>query len=104
MAEEVLVRARATADGRAVVRLLMAHDMETGLRQDASGQRVPAWYITEVVVTLAGQPVLQAQWGTAVSKNPSLQFTLRDVQPGDRLQVTWLDNRGRRGKGEGVVA
>lgn len=104
MADAVLVRARATVDGRAVVRLLMAHEMETGLRQDASGQPVPAWYITEVVVTLAGEPVLQAQWGTAVSKNPSLQFTLRDVQPGDRLQVAWLDNRGRRGMGEGVVA
>ncbi|MBQ1762769.1 MAG: thiosulfate oxidation carrier complex protein SoxZ [Aquincola sp.] len=103
MAEGVLVRARATADGRAVVRLLMAHDMETGLRQDASGQRVPAWYITEVTVMLAGETVLQAQWGTAVSKNPSLQFTLRGVQPGDQVKVAWLDNRGQRGVGEGVV-
>lgn len=100
----VLVRARATADGRAVVRLLIEHDMETGLREDAQGRRVPAWYITELVILLNGQPVMQAQWGTSVSRNPSLQFTLRAAQPGDRVGVAWVDNRGLRGAGEALVA
>lgn len=99
-----LIRARMLADGRVEVRVLMAHEMETGLRQDAAGHMVPAWYIEQVSVAWNGQPVLQAAWGTAVSRNPYLQFTLRGARAGDRISVAWRDNRGEQRSDEALVA
>jgi sulfur-oxidizing protein SoxZ len=48
--------------------------------------------------------VLAAQWGPAVSKNPYLQFSFVGGKPGDRVAVTWIDNRGETRTDEAVVA
>ena len=93
MAEPMKIRA-AVKDGVADVRILMSHPMETGTRKDAAGKLVPAWHITEVSATLNGKTVLKAQWGTAVSKDPFLSFRVRGAKAGDRLVVTWVDNKG----------
>ena len=77
------MRIRATVkDGVADVRVLMAHEMETGQRKDAAGKIVPVWHITEVTASLNGKPVLVAHWGPAVSKNPYLQFKIRGAKAG----------------------
>ena len=69
MADPMKIRA-SLRDGVVDVRVLMAHEMETGQRKDASGALVPAWFITEVTATHNGTPVLKVQWGPAISKNP----------------------------------
>jgi len=102
MAEPMKIRAQATGD-KTVVRVLMAHEMESGQRKDANGKAVPAWFIREVGVALNGRPVLSAQWGPAVAKTPFLQFSLRGAKPGDRITVTWLDNRGDNRSDEALV-
>ncbi len=102
MAEPMKIRAQATGD-KTVVRVLMAHEMESGQRKDANGKAVPAWFIREVGVALNGRPVLSAQWGPAVAKTPFLQFNLRGAKPGDRITVTWLDNRGDSRSDEALV-
>lgn len=79
---------------RAVVKILMAHPEETGLRKAADGRTIPAHYILNVTVRCAGREVLRAQWGPAVAKNPFLQFAFRGANRGDPLSVTWVDNRG----------
>ena len=90
-------RIRATVrDGVAEVRVLMAHEMESGQRKDAAGKLVPAWHITEVTATLNGRPVLRAHLDPAISKNPYLQFRVRGARPGDRIAVSWVDSRGDR--------
>jgi hypothetical protein len=38
-----------------------------------------------VTVTSAGKPVLTADWGPAVSKNPYLQFKFKGAKKGDKL-------------------
>jgi len=38
--------------------------------------------------------VLTAQWGPAVSKNPYLSFQFRGAKPGDKLTLSWVDNKG----------
>ena len=93
MTEATRIRAQLQGD-KALVRVLMAHEMESGQRRDAAGKTVPAWYIQEAQVTLNGKTVLTAEWGPAVSKNPFLQFSLKGVKAGDRLAVLWKDNRG----------
>jgi sulfur-oxidizing protein SoxZ len=102
MADPMRIRAQAAGD-KTTVRVLMAHEMETGQRKDSSGKTIPAWHITEVSATLNGKPVMSAQWGTAVSKNPFLQFTVKGAKAGDKIAVTWLDNRGDKRSDETSV-
>ena len=102
MADPMKIRAT-VKDGGADVRVLMAHEMETGQRKDASGKVIPAWHITEVTATLNGKPVLKAHWGPAISKNPYLQFRVKGAKAGDKIGVTWVDNKGDKRTDEATV-
>ena len=93
MADPMRIRAQAQ-NGNALVRVLMSHEMETGQRKDSSGKVIPAWHITDVTVALNGKTVMTAEWGPAVSKNPFLQFTVKGAKAGDKIAVTWKDNKG----------
>jgi thiosulfate oxidation carrier complex protein SoxZ len=97
------IRARVVAAG-ADVRVLMSHVMETGLRQDAAGRRIPAWTIRDVSASLNGNVVLRARWGTGVSRNPYLQFVVRGAVAGDLVGIAWTDSRGQQRYDEGRVA
>ena len=103
MADPMKIRAT-MKEGAAEVRVLMAHEMETGQRKDASGKVIPAWYISEVTATLNGKPVLQVHWGPAVSKNPYLQFKVKGAKAGAKISVTWTDNKGEKRTDEATVA
>ena len=93
MADPMRIRAQAQGD-KTVVRVLMSHEMESGQRKDSAGKTIPAWHITDVTASLNGKQVFSAEWGPAVSKNPFLQFTLKGAKAGDKVAVTWKDNRG----------
>ena len=89
------MRIRATSKGDSTeVRVLMAHEMETGARKDSSGKLVPAHYVSNVTVSHGGKVVLSAEWGPAVAKNPYLQFSFAGGKKGDEVTVTWVDNKG----------
>ncbi len=103
MADPMRIRAQ-VAGANATVRVLMAHEMETGQRRDSAGKVVPAWFIQEVSATHNGKPVLSAQWGPAISKNPFLQFTVKGAKAGDKIAVTWKDNKGETRTDEATVA
>ena len=102
MADPMRIRAQMAGD-KATVRVLMNHEMETGLRKDAAGKAIPAWYIQEVTAALNGKPVLTAEWGLSVSKNPFLQFNVKGAKAGDKIAVTWLDNKGGTRSDEATV-
>jgi sulfur-oxidizing protein SoxZ len=98
------MRIRATMQGdRVMVRVLMSHEMETGQRKDSAGNVVPAHFIQSVAATHNGRNVLQAEWGPAVSKNPYLQFQFTGGKPGDKVQLTWTDNKGDTRTDEVVI-
>jgi sulfur-oxidizing protein SoxZ len=103
MADPMRIRAQMSG-ANATVRVLMSHEMETGQRKDASGKVIPAWHITEVTATLNGKPVLSAEWGPAVSKNPFLQFNVKGAKAGDKVAVTWKDNKGDTRTDEATVS
>jgi sulfur-oxidizing protein SoxZ len=103
MADPMRIRAQLAGD-KATVRVLMAHEMETGQRKDAAGKTIPAWFIQEVTASHNGNQVLAAQWGPAISKNPFLQFNVKAAKAGDKIAVTWKDNKGETRADEGVVA
>ena len=99
------MKIRATVQGDAVdVKILMSHEMETGQRKDANGSTVPAHFIQSVVVACGAKTVLSAQWGPAVSKNPFLGFRFKGGAKGDKVRVTWTDNKGEQRTDEAAIS
>jgi len=103
MADPMRIRAQSQG-ANAIVRVLMSHEMETGQRKDSAGKVIPAWHITDVAATHNGKQVLSAEWGPAVAKNPFLQFTIRGAKAGDKVAITWKDNRGDTRTDEATVS
>jgi len=103
MADPMKIRASVTGD-TTEVKVLMSHEMETGQRKDAQGKTIPAWFIQNVTATWNGKTVLSAQWGPAVSKNPFLSFKFKGGAKGDKVVITWVDNRGDKRTDEATIA
>ena len=77
MSDPMRIRAQATGD-KVTVRVLMAHEMETGQRKDSSGKVIPAWFIQEVTATQNGKV-------------------------GDKIVISWIDNKGDKRSDEAAV-
>ena len=103
MSDPMRIRAQAQGD-KTTVRVLVSHEMESGQRKDAAGKIVPAWFIQEISATWNGKTVMSAQWGTAVSKNPFMQFSFKGGKAGEKVVVSWIDNRGDKRSDEAVIA
>ena len=103
MADPMRIRAQAQG-GNAVVRVLMSHEMETGQRKDSAGKVIPAWHINEVTASHNGKQVFSAEWGPAVAKNPFLEFSIKGAKAGDKVAVTWKDNKGDTRTDEATVS
>ena len=102
MADPMRIRAQVAGD-KATVRVLMAHEMESGQRKDTAGATIPAWHIQQVTAQHNGKPVMTAQWGPAVSKNPYLQFFVKGAKAGDKISIAWTDNKGDTRTDEAAV-
>ena len=102
MSDPMRIRAQAAGD-KVTVRVLVSHEMETGLRRAADGNLVPAHYIQTVSATHNGKVVMSAQWGPAVSKNPFIQFVFKGAKVGDKIAVTWVDNKGDKRTDEATI-
>ncbi len=103
MSDPMRIRAQAQGD-KTTVRVLVGHEMESGQRKDAAGKVVPAWFIQEISATCNGKTVMSAQWGTAVSKNPFMQFSFKGGKAGEKVVVSWTDNRGDKRSDEAVIS
>ena len=104
MAEPMKIRAK-MVDGAAHIFVLMIHPMETGQRKDPrSGQVYPAHFIQHVTATINDKPVLNMQCGPAISKNPVFGFRVKEAKSGDKLAVTWEDNKGEKARAEATIA
>jgi sulfur-oxidizing protein SoxZ len=86
------------AGGNTEVRVLMTHPMTTA----QSGQ--PLHFIQNVTVKLNGKAVIEAEVSQAVSRNPVFSFRLKGGAKGDKIEVTWLDNKGESNTIETAVA
>lgn len=90
-------------DGVVEVKALIKHPMETGLRKDKkTGEKIPEHFIKEVVVTANDTEVMSADWNVSVSKNPYLSFSYKGAS-GDKVKLTWTDNKGKSDSAEATV-
>lgn len=103
MSEPMRIRAQVQGD-KTTVRALVSHEMESGQRKDASGKLVPAWFIQSINASWNGKTVMSAHWGTAVSKNPFVQFVFKGGKVGEKVLISWVDNRGDKRSDEAVIA
>ncbi len=99
------MRMRASVEGdTVVVRVLMSHPEDTGLLKGADGKLIPAHFIQSVICKHGDKEVLNCDWGTAISKNPFLEFSFKGGKSGDTVSVTWLDNKGETQTGSTTVS
>jgi sulfur-oxidizing protein SoxZ len=99
------MKTRATQGaGFTEVRVLMTHPMETGLRKGPDGKLVPLHFIQNVTVKLNGKVVLESELSQAVSRNPVFTFRLKGGAKGDKIEISWLDNKGETNSTEAAVA
>jgi sulfur-oxidizing protein SoxZ len=93
------MKMRATlAGGYTDVRVLMTHPMTTA----QSGQALH--FIQNITVKQNGRTVIESETSQAVSRNPVFSFRLKGGAKGDKIEVSWLDNKGESNRIEGVVA
>jgi len=91
----IKIRAKAK-NGVVTVKALISHKMETGLRKDKkTGKVIPAHFIEMVNCEHNGGPVMDAEWGVAISKNPYLSFKFAGGNSGDTVKLSWKDNTGK---------
>jgi len=96
------MKMRATqGDGFTEVRVLMTHPMLT--EQQTRGKGEPH-FIQNVTVKVNDKVVIEGQISQAVSRNPVFSFRLKGGQKGDKIEVSWLDNKGESNKADTTVA
>jgi sulfur-oxidizing protein SoxZ len=94
------MKMRATlAAGYTDLRVLLTHPMET--EQQTKGK---PHFIQNLTVQVNGKTVIEGQISQAVSRNPVFSFRLKGGAKGDRIEVSWLDNKGDTNKSETAVA
>ena len=91
-------------DGATEILVLVNHPMETGARVDAkTKEKVPAHFIQKMTVEVNGKPIANADVGVAVSKDPLFGVAVKGAKAGDKVKVTWSDNKGETGTAEAVI-
>lgn len=97
MSRKMKMRARQSGD---VTELLVRiqHPMETGLRKDkVTKKTIPTHFIQNITVVHNGKKVVNCDTGIAISKNPVMGFGLKDAKTGDKVTVSWKDNKNESG-------
>jgi sulfur-oxidizing protein SoxZ len=90
------IRVRAQASGSSTdVQALIQHPMDSGFVKDSHGNLIPPHHIETLTFEHNGKPVLVANWGPAVSKDPYIKFSFAGGAKGDPLKITWVDNLGK---------
>ena len=93
------MKMRATlGTGYTDVRVLMTHPMTTA----QSNQ--PLHFIQNITVKQNGKAVVEAQISQAISRNPVFTFRIKGGAKGDKIEVSWLDNKGETSSIEAAVA
>jgi sulfur-oxidizing protein SoxZ len=75
------------------IKTLIAHEMESGLRRDAEGERIPEHIIERFECTFNGRLVFGADLNTGVSANPYITFFAR-VDGAGTFDFRWFDQDG----------
>ena len=87
------------AGGYTDVRVLMTHPMAT--EQQTKGK---PHFIQNLTVKVNGKTVIEGEISQAISRNPVFSFRLKGGAKGDKIEVSWIDNKGDTSSTEAAVA
>jgi sulfur-oxidizing protein SoxZ len=89
------VQAPATAakDEIILIRTLVSHPMETGLRRDAEGRIIPRDIINTFTCRYNDEVVFSVDLHEAMAANPFFEFYMRATRSG-RFQFIWKEDGG----------
>jgi len=76
-----------------LVKTLISHPMETGLRQDDQGNVIPRKIVNKFTCRHNGVVVFSVDLHEAVAANPYIEFYLRATESG-RLEFVWEEDGG----------
>lgn len=76
-----------------LVRALITHPMETGLRKDELGELIPRKIINSFTCRYNGAVVFKAELHEALAANPYIEFHVRAGDSGT-LDYTWEEDGG----------
>lgn len=94
MARTLITAPRTARRGEVIeVRTLIAHAMETGLRVDAEGRKLPRDIIRRFTCRQGDELIFSAELFTAVAANPYLAFSVVATVSGT-LSLTWEGDNG----------
>jgi len=87
-----------------LIRTLIAHPMETGMRVDkSSGEVIPANFIQTLQFRHNNELLSECQMGFGVSKNPFFSFKITTAKAGDTVSIHWEDNLGFKDQLEHII-
>jgi len=88
------LRIRNNENGASVFKAIISHPMETGNRRNLkTGDRHPADYIKDLVISVDGEKYFEVTLGADVSRNPYLSFTFSKPLVSDQeMTISWVDN------------
>jgi sulfur-oxidizing protein SoxZ len=91
-------------DSATEILVLVSHPMETGMRVDAkTKEKIPAHWVQKLIIELNGKTVADVDMGVAISKDPLLAVAVKGAKSGDKVKVSWTDNKGEKGNADATV-
>lgn len=78
-----------------MIRALIDHPMETGLRQDRRGNPIPRNTIETLSVSRGAKILVSATLGNLISRNPYIAFEVDGGAVGEEYTVSWTDSAGQ---------
>jgi sulfur-oxidizing protein SoxZ len=103
MARQTRIRTKLQGNSAEIL-VLVNHPMETGQRTDPkTKEKIPAHYIQKMSFSVNGKEVAVSSLGPAISKDPLVGVKVKGAKAGDKVKVTWSDNKGETGDAEAAV-
>jgi len=88
------------------VKAMAKHDMTTyNMMEKKTGNREDANFILHLTGTVNGETVLDMSTSQFLSKNPIFKFEFKadGFKKGDKLMMSWVDRKGKTGKGKAKI-
>lgn len=89
----IKVPKQASAGEAITIKTLISHKMETGLRKDADGKKIPQSIINRFTCDFNGSNVVDFDMEAGISVNPYFQFEAVVPESGE-FKFSWYDDDG----------
>jgi len=92
-------------NGVVSVKCMAKHAMTTyDIAEKQTGNRDDANFITHISATVNGETVWEASTSQFLAKNPIFKYKFAGIgKKGDKVEMNWVDRKGKTGKGTGKI-